>query len=297
MQCIDLLLLKPLISFKLKLLSNVNLLAARGCSGKLKRLREHEVNYQQEHQTRQERNPNNGGKLNGIVASGDESLVDATAKVSAAAAEIIHGGPTMGQGSRNPTSPIVQTAITSHDAPSYQIMRYLAQQSNILSYPNTNMLSPLLPSHFDLGSFPQEESLWWMVQQHCLLASAALFPSLTNQAPTGVLAEVFQDVTGTNIHLNNNAGLSLASTLSPNIFRSAETIASAGLVGIAPSRLAAAHANITANSLLISAGLGLSTNHSMHTRSNLNAHTSSTEGCERNEQDNANEEYPPRGSQ
>ena len=290
----------------------MNLLAARGCSGKLKRLREHEVNYQQELQARQGCDPNNRVKLNGIVASTDDRVVEATSKVSAAAAEIIHCAPTMGQGSLTPTFPLLQTASvcglsgSSHDASSYQIMRYLAQQSNTLLYPNTNMLPPLFASHFDLGSTPQDESLWRLMQQQNLLASAGLFPSLSHQAPPSVFARAFQDNAGTNYHLNNNTGLSLyqqthaallASTIPPNMFHSAATNASAGLVGIAPSRLAAAHANLTSNLQLMSADLGLSTNHSMNTMSNLNAHTSSTEGYERNEQENANEKPPPGGSQ
>ena len=287
-------------------------LKARGCSGKLKRLREHEVNYQQEQQARQERDPNNCDNLNGLVASTNERIEEATAKVSAAAAEIIHGAPTMGQGSPNPTSPLPQTTSvcsafgSSHDTPSYQLTSYLAQQGNSLPYPNTNMLPHLFPSRFDLGSITQDESLWRLVQQRRLLAGAALFPSLSHQAPTSVLAQAFQDMAGTNLHFNSNAGLllyqqtlaaSLAFMSPPNIFPSAAAIASAGLVGISPSGLEAAQANFAAHSLLMSAGLALSTNNSMLTTSNLNLLTNSTEEQERNADDYDNEEPPPSGNQ
>ena len=289
----------------------MNLLAARGCSGKLKRLREHEVNYQQELQARQGCDPNNRVKLNGIVASADDRVVEATSKVSAAAAEIIHCAPTMGQGFLTPTSPLLETASvcglpgSSHDPSSYQIMRYLAQQSTTLLYPNTNMLPPLFASHFDLGSTPQDMSLWRLMQQQNLLARAALFPSLTHQTPTSVFAKAFQDNAGTNYHLNNNTGLSLYqqthaalldSTIPSNIFHSAAATASASLVVIAPSGIEAAQANITGNLHLISAGLGLSSNPSILTASNINAHLITAEEQERNAHDYDIEEPPSKGS-
>ena len=282
---------------ELKFSSKITLLIARGCSGLLKRLREHEVNYQQEQQARQNNDPENGEKLNRTAVSTDKHIVEATAKVCAAAAEIIHGAPTMGQWSLTSTTPplhainVCDLIGRSHDTPSYQFLRDLAQQSQNLPYPNNNMTPPFFSSSFDIGLSPQEQNLGRIVQQHTLLAHAALLSRITHQAPTSVFAKPFQGMAGTNYCLDNNSSTSvyqqtlaglLASTLPSNVTYSAPAIVSTGLDGIVPSDHEATHSNFRGNLFRMSAGLGMSTNFSMPTHSNINAYTSSKEGHDRN---------------
>jgi hypothetical protein len=74
---------------------------ARGCSGKLKRLREHERTYQQKHhhsRARHDSEPRStaGDETDGSASSASE---EATAQqISAAVADIVHGTPTMMMG-------------------------------------------------------------------------------------------------------------------------------------------------------------------------------------------------------
>ena len=165
--------LAPIIAFHIYLRSssNLTLFAARGCSSKLKRLRKHELYYQQKKQARQNCDHNNEDKCDGIILSADKYDLEATAKVSAAVAEIIHISPTMGQKSLKPTSPLLQTSLSHglfcsiHDASSFQRAIYSTQQSNKLPNPNTKIQPHLFPSEFDSGSTPQEERLKRMMEQ------------------------------------------------------------------------------------------------------------------------------------
>ena len=288
------------------------MLLARGCSGLLKRLREHEVTYQQEQQARQNNDPENGEKLNRTAVFTDKCIVEATAKVCAAAAEIIHGAPTMGQGSLTSTILPPHTVNVCdligrcHDTPSYQFLRDLVQQSQNLPYPNNNMTPPLFSRSFDIGLSPQEQSLGRIVQQHTLLAHAALLSRITHQAPTSVFAKPFQGMAGTNYCFDNNSSTSvyqqtlaglLASTLPSNVAYSATAIVSTGHEGLVPPDHDATHSNFRDNLFLMSAGLGMSANLSMPTHTNLNAYTCSTEGHDRNHHENKCVKTPQRGSQ
>jgi hypothetical protein len=95
---------------------------ARGCSGKLKRLREHERTYQQKHhhsRARHDSEPRStaGDETDGSASSASE---EATAQqISAAVADIVHGTPTMmiGHGSplNNPPGTPRQQPTSRHD--------------------------------------------------------------------------------------------------------------------------------------------------------------------------------------
>lgn len=74
---------------------------ARGCSGKLKRLREHERTYQQKHhhsRARHDSEPSStaGDETDGSASSASEEA--AAQQISAAVADIVHGTPTMMMG-------------------------------------------------------------------------------------------------------------------------------------------------------------------------------------------------------
>jgi hypothetical protein len=162
-------------------------IVARGCSGKLKRLREHERKYQQEH-ARHEREPQVGDADGGTIYQ-DGRIVEATAQVSAAAAAIIDGAPTMGHGSTNNSVTPSQSARCHDDtAPGGRSVsnaatllparkEFLSEITNPLSSFPDKALIAAFPTGFDLGTISNEETLRRIAQQRILFASGYYPPT------------------------------------------------------------------------------------------------------------------------
>ena len=162
-------------------------IVARGCSGKLKRLREHERKFQQEH-ARHEREPQVGDADGGTISQ-DGRIVEATAQVSAAAAAIIDGAPTMGHGSTNNSVTPSQSARCHDDtAPGGRSgsnaatllpaqKEFLSESTNPLSSFPDNALIAAFPTGFGLGTTSNEETLRRIAQQRILFASVYYPPT------------------------------------------------------------------------------------------------------------------------